>query len=272
MDLKIGCQGWNYVDWVTKAASDVIFYPHGTRSSGMLEVYARAFETVEVDSTFYATPQAETLENWAKKTPADFAFSLKMPRAITHDAGLEKSSYSALDEFCERALILKEKLAAVLIQLPPQFEADEERVRILLEFLPRLPKDLRFAVEFRHRSWFKGETLDVLRKHNVSLSLTEGSWIPRHYMFEAAERLTADFAYVRFMGERDLTRFDSVQRKQDENLWLWFEVLSQIKVPIFIYFSNFYEGFAPESANKLKRMFRQETTEFSELENQPSLF
>jgi uncharacterized protein YecE (DUF72 family) len=195
-----------------------------------------------------------------------------MPREITHVAELQKSSFPALDGFCERALILKEKLGVVLIQLPPQFEADEGRVRVLLEFLPRLPKDLRFAIEFRSRSWFKGETLDVLRKYNVSLSLTEGSWIPRHFMFEAAKNLTADFAYVRFMGERDLTRFDCVQRKQDEILRLWFEVLSAIKVPTFVYFSNFYEGFAPVSANKLKRMFNQETTEFSELENQPSLF
>ncbi|MDQ4120897.1 MAG: DUF72 domain-containing protein [Acidobacteriota bacterium] len=185
---------------------------------------------------------------------------------------MQKASFPVLDEFCERALTLKEKLAVVLIQLPPQFEADEERVRSLLEFLPRLPKDIRFAVEFRNRSWFKGETLDVLRQNNVSLSLTESGFIPRQFMFEAARRLTADFVYVRFMGERDLTRFDCVQRKQDENLWLWFEVLSEIKAPMFVYFSNFYEGFAPTSANKLKRMFRQETTDFSDLENQPSLF
>lgn len=269
--IKIGTQGWNYGDWVSRT-DETVFYPHGTKSSEMLAVYARAFETVEVDSTFYAIPQHQTFENWAKKTPDNFTFSLKLPREITHDAGLQKSSFPALDEFCERALTLKEKLAAVLIQLPPQFEADEERVRALLEFLPRLPKDIRFAVEFRSRSWFKGETLDVLRKYNVSLSLTESSFIPRSFMFEAAGKLTADFVYVRFMGERDLTRFDCIQRKQDENLWLWFEVLSEIKAPVFVYFSNFYEGFAPISVNKLKRMFRQETTDFSELENQPSLF
>ena len=272
MNIRIGSQGWNYADWVTKTAGEIIFYPHGTRSNEMLGVYARAFETVEVDSTFYAIPPRETLENWAKKTPDNFTFSLKMPREITHAAGLQKAAFPALDEFCERVLILREKLAAVLIQLPPQFEADEQNVRAFLEFLPRLPKEINFAVEFRSRSWFKGETLDVLQKHRVALCLTESSFVPRAFAFEAAKRLTADFAYVRFMGERDLTRFDGVQRKQDENLWLWREVLSDLKVETFVYFSNFYEGFAPATANKLKQMFRQETIEFSQLEKQPSLF
>jgi uncharacterized protein YecE (DUF72 family) len=271
MNIRIGCQGWNYADWISKS-EETVFYPRGTKLNEMLAVYARVFETVEVDSTFYAVPQMETLANWAKKTPADFTFSLKLPREITHNAELNKASFPVLDEFCERVLILREKLAVVLIQLPPQFEADETRVRSLLEFLPRLPKDIRFAVEFRSRSWFQGETLDVLRKHNVALCLSDGGFVPRQFMLESAHELTADFVYVRFMGERDLTKFDRVQRKQDENLRLWHEALSEIKAPMFIYFSNFYEGFAPESANKLKQMFRQETTEFIALENQPTLF
>jgi uncharacterized protein YecE (DUF72 family) len=270
--IAVGCQGWNYADWTTKAAGETVFYPSGTKSNEMLAVYARAFETVEVDSTFYAVPKEETIDNWRKLTPDNFTFSLKMPREITHEGELQKASFSVLDEFCTRVLRLKEKLAAVLIQLPPQFGADEENVRTFLEFLPRLPTDVRFAVEFRARNWLRGETLEILKKHRVALCLTDGAWIPRAFMFEAAKVQTADFFYVRFMGERDLTAFDRVQRAQDANLWLWHEVLSDLKAPTFVYFSNFYEGFAPVSANKLKRMFRQETTEFSELNDQPSLF
>ncbi len=270
--IEIGCQGWNYTDWVTKAGNKTVFYPRGTRSNEMLEVYARAFETVEVDSTFYAVPQISTLENWYKKTPGDFTFSLKLPREITHENALRESSYAVLDEFCERVLILRDRLAAVLIQLPPQFDVTEENVRALLEFLPRLPEKIRFAVEFRSRDWLEKSTFDVLRKHNVGLSLTEGSWIPRSLIFEAAKQLTADFAYVRFMGERDLERFDVVQREQDANLALWHEVLSEISVPTFVYFSNFYEGFAPASVNKLKKLFGQKTIEFEALNEQQSLF
>ena len=243
MNFKIGCQGWNYPDWTTKAGGENIFYPRGTKSNEMLEVYSRAFETVEVDSTFYAIPQETTLENWHKKTPENFSFSLKLPQEITHAHGLRESCFPILEEFCERVVLLHEKLAAILIQLPPQFDASEENIRALLEFLPQLPRKMRFAIEFRSRDWLKGETTAVLAKFNVSLCLTEGSWIPRGLMFESAKAKTADFTYVRFMGERDLTRFDKIQRNENANLRIWHEFLQEIAANTsrgWIYFSNFY--------------------------------
>ena len=270
--IEIGCQGWNYADWVTKPGGETVFYPRGTKTNEMLQIYAGAFETIEVDSTFYAIPAVSALENWYKRTPAKFTFALKLPREITHSHHLREGGFKALDEFCERVLMLREKLGPILIQLPPQFDASEENVRALLEFLPRLPGTIRFAIEFRSRDWLKGETLEVLKKYNVAFCLTDASWIPRGAIFEVAKTQTADFAYVRFMGERDLTRFDAVQRPQNANLELWREVLAEITAPTFIYFSNFYEGFAPESANKLKRIFEQEIVEPEQLEDQPGLF
>src|ERR1043165_3300016 len=117
-ELSIGCQGWNYEDWVSKQGGTGVFYPKGTRAADMLEVYARAFETVEVDSTFYAIPPVSTFENWMKRTPANFTFSLKLPREITHERALGTGSILLVEEFCERARTLKEKLASVLIQMP----------------------------------------------------------------------------------------------------------------------------------------------------------
>lgn len=272
MIRKIGCQGWNYADWITKAGGESVFYPRGTKSNEMLGIYARAFETIEVDSTFYAIPAINALENWHEKTPEQFSFSLKMPQEITHTHALGANGFAALEEFCERVLYLKEKLAVVLIQLPPQFDASGGNVRALLEFLPRLPRAIRFAVEFRSRDWLAGETLEVLQKYNVTICLTDGSWIPRGLIFDTVKTNTADFAYVRFMGERDLTRFDAVQREQNADLELWREVLAEITVPTFVYFSNFYEGFAPASANKLKQMLGQTIVEPAQLEDQPSLF
>jgi uncharacterized protein YecE (DUF72 family) len=73
-----------------------------------------------------------------------------------------------------------------------------------------LPQDIRFSIEFRHRDWLIDWTFDELEKNNVALCLTEGSWIPREMMFEAIEKRRNDFAYIRFMGERDLVRFDAV--------------------------------------------------------------
>ncbi len=274
--IHVGCQGWNYDDWVTgPAGSDRVFYPRGTRAAGMLEVYARAFETIEVDSTFYAIPSAQTVDGWAKKTPPDFTFSLKLPQEVTHERALRSGSIELLEEFCERLRLLNEKLAVILIQLPPHFDAAPENMRALSEFLARLPRDMRFSIEFRSRDWMTKDVLELLAKHRVALALVEGQWIPRALMFESALPPTADFAYVRWMGERDLTRFDSIQRPQDANMELWRELLAEVCAQVssvYAYFSNFYEGYAPASANKLKRLAGQSIVEATDLEDQPSLF
>lgn len=277
--IQIGCQGWNYTDWVTPPASARgVFYPHATRAAEMLSVYARAFETVEVDSTFYAVPSVATVEGWKKRTPAGFTFSLKLPREITHQYALRgETTARVLEEFCARARLLGERLAAVLVQLPPQFAAVPENFRALGEFLPLLPRDMRFSVEFRERGWFDEKRLESLARYrHVALALVEGTWVSRERVWQLAEALPpAEFAYVRWMGERNLTRFDRVARPQDENLRAWSEIVRREHErgsQVFAYFSNFYEGHAPASANKLKRLLSQTTVRPEDLEDQPSLF
>jgi uncharacterized protein YecE (DUF72 family) len=271
--LKIGCQGWNYDDWTTRADGLTVFYPRGMKSNEMLALYARVFDTVEVDSTFYAVPTSSAVEGWYKKTPENFTFSLKLPQEITHEYGLREPSFPILNEFCERISLLKEKLGSVLVQLPPNFEASKENAQALREFLVELPKKIRFAVEFRNREWMVDWTFEEFKKNKVALCLVEGSWIPRETMFEAMAKPTADFAYIRFMGERNLTTFDRVVRPQDTHLQMWKEEIEKIKAKnVYIYFSNFYEGFAPASVNKMKKLFGQKTVEASSLENQKSLF
>jgi uncharacterized protein YecE (DUF72 family) len=274
--VKVGCQGWNYEDWVTGAGGGAgIFYPQGTRADRMLELYARAFETVEVDSTFYAIPALATVEGWAARTPPGFTFSLKLPQEITHQRALRSGSSALTEEFCERVRHLGRKLAVVLIQLPPQFDATPENAKALREFVMRLPRDLRFSVEFRSPGWMTESVAEMLAEYTVAPALIEGQWIDRSDAWRIAEQQGADFAYVRWMGERDLTRFDLVQRERDENLRTWSKVIGDLceRVPaVYAYFSNFYEGHAPASANKLKRILGQEVMEASDLEDQPSLF
>lgn len=271
--IKIGCQGWNYDDWITKAAGETIFYPRGTRANEMLALYAEIFDTIEVDSTFYAIPPASSIENWYKKTPENFTFSLKLPQEISHNHVLRESSFAILDEFCERVSELKEKLGVVLIQLAPQFEANKENAQNLRKFLARLPKKLRFAVEFRERGWFVDWTFEELEKNSVALCLVEGNWIPRELIFQAIEKLHNDFSYIRFMGERDLTAFDKIYRNENTNLQIWADEIKNIKATEkFIYFSNFFEGHAPVSANKLKKLLGQNAIDADNLETQKSLF
>ena len=278
--VQVGCQGWNYDDWVTpKASARPVFYPSGTRAEHMLDVYARAFETVEVDSTFYAAPADSTYDAWGRRTPDDFTFALKLPREITHGHALRgERAAQALADFCRGARRLGPKLAAVLVQLPPQFEATRENLRALSEFLPLLPADIRFAVELRDPFWFEEELLVPLSlQPNVSLALVEGPWVTRERAWRAAAPLldATDFAYARWMGARDLTRFDEVQRPRDANLERWAAAVERLRerVPyVFAYFSNFYEGHAPASANKLKRLLGQPVVGPEDLEHQPSLF
>ena len=278
--VRVGCQGWNYDDWVTPPPpARAVFYPRATRADRMLDTYARAFDTVEVDSTFYAVPSDSTLDGWAAKTPDGFTFSLKLPREITHEHALRGARPAeVLEEFCRGARRLEDKLAAVLIQLPPQFEATREGVRALAEFLPRLPRDLRFAVEFRDPFWFEEDFVAPLADFaHVSLALVEGPWVTRERIWRAAAPLldSTDFAYLRWMGARDITRFDEVARPRDANLQKWAAAIERLRergASVFAYFSNFYEGHAPASANKLKRLLGQPTVEPDDLENQPSLF
>ena len=269
----IGCQGWNYDDWITKAGGESVFYPRGSRSEAMLELYSEVFDTIEVDSTFYAIPPGSVFEAWYRKTPANFTFSLKLPQEITHHFALRKQSFEILDEFCERARLLEEKLAVVLIQLAPNFEANKENARTLRDFLARLPEGVRFAVEFRDRQWLVDWTFEELENKKVALCLVEGSWVPRDLIFQAIGKLKNNFAYIRFMGERDLLTFDEIQRPQDANLQMWKEEIVKLKArDVFVYFSNFYEGHAPASVNKLKGLFGQEIYDPKSLENQGSLF
>lgn len=274
--VRVGCQGWNYDGWVTPpAAAAPVFYPHGTRAAAMLELYARAFETVEVDSTFYAVPPAATVDAWHKRTPPAFTFALKLPQEITHEFALRPASAGVLAEFCDHARLLHDKFAAALVQLPPHFEADAEALRTLARFLPLLPKDLRFAFEFRHPSWLREDVIDLLNKHNAALALVEGQWMSRRAQWRLVESLAADFAYVRFMGARDLTRFDAVQRPQVQNLALWAEAVRRLSdrfAGVYVYFSNFYEGHAPASANSLKHLLGHTVVPPADLDNQQSLF
>lgn len=273
--MLIGCQGWNYADWITAAAGETVFYPRGTRAGEMLELYARVFQTVEIDSTFYAVPSKVTLESWKQKTPDELRFSLKLPQSVSHENLLRAGGFAVLHEFCANVRALGDKLAAVLVQLPPQFVANQENTAVLQNFLRELPTDIRFAVEFRERGWFDQNIFELLAKHRVALCLTEGNWIPRAITFQAVSEAIADFVYVRFMGERDLTEFDRVQRRQTANLESWRETLQLIQnhtTDALVYFSNFYEGFAPASANKFKQLCGQQTVAPESLETQSSLF
>ena len=271
--IRIGCQSWGYDDWVTPAGSEYIFYPPGTKKSEMLAFYSKIFDTVEVDATLYGVPAVSTFRKWHDEAPENFLFSLKFPREITHDRRLSPATIPIMEEFVERARLLKEKLGILLIQLPASFEASKENGQNLRELLSHLPGDIKFAVEFRDSNWLIDWAFEELERNGVTLSLVEGPWIARERMFEAVDRIKTEFVYVRLMGKRDLQKFDRICRPRDNALKEWARMTPHFSAKdLYIYVSNTFEGFAPESAAKLKRLLDIPVLSAADAQEQRSLF
>ena len=267
VDFHIGTQGWNYDAWVGP------FYPPGTRPADFLSLYARAFRTVEVDSTFYATPPATTIRGWADRTPRDFLFALKVPQEITHERRL-RGAESAAFEFFARARELGDKLGPILLQMGPDFGPDE--LPALVKFLPLLPDDLRIAIEFRHRGWISDGVIALLAEHNVALALSDGRWIPRKIVLGLLTRPTASFHYLRWMGpNRDIVDYSRIQYDRSRDLEAWALALATIPASVtnvYGYVNNHFAGHSPESARQLQRLLGQRPVQPSEMGEQMSLF
>jgi uncharacterized protein YecE (DUF72 family) len=265
--IHIGTQGWSYDAW------NGPFYPEGTKPQDQLRVYARAFDTVEVDATFYAVPAAETLRGWAARTPASFLFALKLPQEITHERRLRGCADLAAT-FFDRARELGPKLGPVLMQLGPDFGPSE--LPGLIEFLPLVPRGIRLAVEFRQRAWINDGVLALLAEHGAALALTDGRWIPRKTMLALAERPTADFAYLRWMGaDRAIVDYSRIQKDRAQELELWATaILAMVRkvTSVHAYFNNHFAGHSPESARQLQRRLGQRPVEPHQLGEQTTLF
>jgi uncharacterized protein YecE (DUF72 family) len=267
MPIRIGTQGWNYDAWVGP------FYPPGTRSLDFLTVYARAFSTVEVDSTFYATPAAKTVRGWFERTPAGFIFALKLPQAITHERRLRGADDIAAT-FFDRARELGPKLGPILVQLGPDFGPAE--LPALVHFLPTLPSDIRFAVEFRQRGWINEGVLALLREHGVALALSDGRWIQRKQMLALVEQPTADFQYIRWMGaDQSIVDYSRIQLDRTRELETWADVLRKRADGghiVYGYVNNHFAGHSPASARALQRLLGDAPVEPDQLGEQMTFF
>jgi uncharacterized protein YecE (DUF72 family) len=235
----IGCSTWTYADWVGP------FYPAGTASRDFLELYARVFRTVEVDSTSYRVPAASAVRGWATRTPGPFRFALKVPRDVTHgkddvkEAAVLASFLSSLD-----ALREVQKLGPVVLQFPPSFRAPSDAPK-LERLLTEIPVEFHVAVELRHGSWWTPATRHLLEERDAALvwSVIPGT--------EPPAWVTGDFVYARFVGDRSLTRFDRIQRDRRsdiEKMRSRFEDEARSSRTVYAYATNHFTGFGPGTA------------------------
>jgi uncharacterized protein YecE (DUF72 family) len=231
--IRVGCSGWNYAHW-----RNGVFYPPRLAASKWLDHYARFFDTVEVNATFYRLPKRASVARWVEQSPPGFVFAVKASRYLTHirrlkDIGPGLERYYA----CIEPLLDSTKLGPILWQLPPNFKRDDDRLAAVLELLPA---EQRHAFEFREPSWFHEDVYALLREHRVALVIGDR---PEVHAFQSRE-LTTDFTFVRFHSGTRGRRGNYSESELEE----WARRFEQWPVDVYAYFNNDWEGFAPKNA------------------------
>jgi uncharacterized protein YecE (DUF72 family) len=240
MRPRVGCSGWNYKSWRGR------FYPETMPAARWLSHYASTFDTVEVNNTFYRLPERAVFARWRTQVPRAFLISVKASRFLTHMKRLREPA-EPLRRLFSRASALGRHLGPVLYQLPGSFTRDLDRLDQFLRTLPRSwsSRRLRHVMEFRHPSWYVGETFTLLNRHKVALCLhdKEGSAI--------AEPFVGPFTYVRFHGTSG--RYSGSYSGAHLERWAR-RLAEELKDgrPVFAYFNNDPEAVAVRNALTLR--------------------
>lgn len=235
--LYVGTSGWSYSDWEGSV------YAPGTPAGSRLAEYVKQYATVEIDSTFYGTPRRSTVERWRRVAPEGFLFAAKFPQEVTHERMLSDCREEA-ETFVRTMSELGDRLGPLLLQLPPSFTV--EGMGALEDFLSVLPDGFRYAVEVRHRSWLDSDLPKLLREHNAALTLVDYPRMPR------LEGVTADFAYIRWLGDRREFPSDHTHSKKDrtDDLKWWSGVVDgflEEGKTVFAYANNHYQNHSPST-------------------------
>ena len=237
----IGTSGWNYKHW-----GNGEFYPKGLRPAEWLKFFTEHFRTVEINNSFYRLPTAQTFDNWRESAPRGFRYAVKASRFITHMKKL-KDPQSSSEKFFLVAERLEDKLGPILFQLPPRWKLNIER---FAEFLELLPREHRYAFEFREESWLVPEVFALLRKHKAAFCIHDFADM------KVPNEITAEFSYIRFHGPTSAKYWgsysDAALQKWAERIDSWRGELSAV----YVYFNNDPEGAAVRNALTLKSLVR----------------
>jgi len=238
--LYLGTSGFAYDHWVG------VLYPKAMRQADWLEHYCRQFATVEINASYYHMPRAAVSAAWSERTPGDFSFTMKLNGELTHRRRLVDCA-GPLAEYMAAVAPLGEKLGPVLVQLPPSFAADLPRLESFLELCP---PDGRWAVEFRHKSWFCEECYAILRARNVAL-------VAHDFKPEVPDLATADWVYVRLHGPgQDFIASypEKALRRRAKEI----SVRLAGGLDVYVYFNNDAHGHAVRNARRLAELMPEE--------------
>ncbi len=219
-----------------------LFYPAEVKAGDRLSFYARLFNTVEVNATFYRIPTQTMIEAWNRRLGPQFHLVVKGSRSVTH---LKKiaNCQEQLDRFLDRVLRL-DRLRMILWQLPPSLHKDVDRLE---HFLVTLPEGIRHAVEFRHTSWWDAEVAKVLTRHHAAFVAVSHPKLPDLFF------PTTDFLYVRFHGKgQTLYRYDYAPYELSQ----WVSLLKPHLDgrTLYAFFNNDYQAYAVRNAIAFRDM------------------
>jgi uncharacterized protein YecE (DUF72 family) len=234
-EVRVGCSGWSYKHWRKS-----VFYPEGLRAKDELAYYASRFDTAELNGSFYRLPTEAAVIGWRSTAPDGFLFAWKASRFITHMKRL-LDPQEPLALMFSRTDLLGDKLGPILFQLPPQMARNDERLEA---FLACLPPVRRYAVEFRHPSWYADDVFAMLERADCALCISD------HHHAPAPWRTTASWAYVRGHGPHG--RYWG--RYPPETLKAWAEGIVAWRGEgrdVYCYFDNDPEGAAPRDADAI---------------------
>jgi uncharacterized protein YecE (DUF72 family) len=282
--VRVGISGWTYAPWRG------VFYPKEVKRDRELEYAASQFRTIEINGTFYGLQRPDVFAHWAEQVTANFVFSVKAPRFITHIRRLQDIEVPLANFLASGLLRLGVHLGPVLWQFPPNFRFDPLRLEPFLRLLPhdtnsaarlgrkhdhrlRSPawldvecnRKLRHAIEIRHESFRSQSFVDLLGAHDVALVCADSVAWPK------LMDVTSDFVYCRLHGSEELY----ASGYENEELDVWARRIKawaaghdapdgdRIGVParrrkrdVFVYFDNDMKVHAPANAMELIRRLR----------------
>jgi uncharacterized protein YecE (DUF72 family) len=282
--VRVGISGWTYAPWRG------VFYPREVKRDGELEYAASRFRTIEINGTFYGLQRPDAFARWAEQVPANFIFSVKAPRFITHVRRLQNIETPLANFIASGLLRLGVHLGPILWQFPPNFRFEAARLETFLRLLPhdtasaaalgrkhddklRSPawlevesnRPLRHAIEIRHDSFRCRSFIDLLSAHGVALVCADSVAWPK------LMDVTSDFVYCRLHGSEEL--YASGYKNGELEVWArrikaWAAGYDapdgdRIGVPtrrrkrdVFVYFDNDMKVHAPANAMELVRRLR----------------
>ncbi|MFO7880020.1 MAG: DUF72 domain-containing protein [Bacteroidales bacterium] len=241
MHIHIGCSGYHYDDWKGS------FYPPGLPKEKWLDYYARHFNTVEINNSFYNLPDKDKIKHWLDQTPDEFRFTFKAHRYLTHMKKLKADDKfrQRMDAFLDALHPAEKRISNILWQLPGNLHKNPERLH---NFCTLLKKSYSHIIEFRHTSWFDDEIYDILRSHNIGICmLSSPGDMPEKVI------ATGTTAYLRLHGKEEWYNY----KYSKQELGNWKMRLNKLKEvrDLFICFNNDQQAFAPQNAREMMAMY-----------------